>query len=87
MTIRRLSPALALRLTVNAEPWLSCDDCFDLVDEYIEHLLADPNYDHQAMSAHLRGCGACAEEATSLLELSAREAGIDPQQLLARLGS
>ncbi len=87
MTNRKLTPALARRLTVKTEPWLSCDDCFRLVDQYVDRLLADPKYDDPAMSAHLRGCGACAEEATSLIELAAHDAGVDPEPLVSRFGS
>jgi hypothetical protein len=87
MTSRRLTPALARQLLIDATPWLSCDDCFALVDEYLERLLADPNYRYPAMSAHLRGCRACAEEASSLLELVARDAGIDPRPLLHRIST
>jgi hypothetical protein len=87
MTDHRLTPALARQLTMDTEPWLSCDDCFTLVDEYLEQLIADPDYRDPPMSAHLRGCGACAEEASSLLELVARDAGIDPAPLLHRIST
>lgn len=86
MTERRLTPELVRRFTVDAEPWLSCDDCFARVDEYVDGLLADPEYDLPAMSAHLRGCGACAEEAAALVDLAARDAGVDPETALTRLG-
>jgi hypothetical protein len=69
-----LSPQTTQRLTLDTEPFLSCDDCFDLVDSYVEALLADPNHDQPAMRAHLTGCAACAEEARSLLALG-RQAG------------
>ncbi len=86
MNERRLTSDAIGRFTVDAEPWLSCDDCFAHADEYVDRLLADPDYDSPAMTAHLRGCGACAEETATLLELAARDAGLDPQSLLARLG-
>jgi hypothetical protein len=86
MTNRHLFPDSVRRFTLDAEPWLSCDDCFALADEYVDRLLRDPNLESPAMSAHLRGCGACAEETAALLELVAREAGADPQPLLARIG-
>jgi hypothetical protein len=86
MTERRLTPELVLRFTVDSEPWLSCDDCFARVDKYVHRLLADPDYESPAMSAHLRGCGACAEETATLLELAARDADVDPQSVLPRLG-
>jgi hypothetical protein len=67
MTERRTLDASGLaRLTLDARPWLSCDDCFDLMDVYVERRLADPSYDDPAMAAHLAGCSACAEEVDSL---------------------
>jgi hypothetical protein len=78
---------MARRLIIDAEPWLSCDDCFELLDEYVEQLLTDPSYDHPAMRAHLRGCGACAEEALSLLDLVAEENGLDARAARDRLQS
>jgi hypothetical protein len=86
MTARRLAPDTARKFTVDAEPWLSCDDCFAFADQYVDLLLNDPDYEFPAMSAHLRGCGACAEESAALLELAAQDAGVNPQPLLARLG-
>lgn len=53
-------------LTIDTEPWLSCDDCFRLMDEYVEHRLSDPGYVDRAMATHLEACAACAEEAESL---------------------
>jgi hypothetical protein len=58
-------------LTLDTEPWLSCDDCFDLLDEYAERRRADPGYAHPAMDIHLVACPACAEEAESLRDLLA----------------
>jgi hypothetical protein len=80
-----LSPQTTQRLTLDTEPFLSCDDCFDLVDSYVEALLADPNHDQPAMRAHLTGCAACAEEARSLLALVAKQDGLDPAPALRRL--
>ena len=86
MTDRPLTPDLARRFTLDTEPWLSCDDCFALIDEYVDKIVTDPGYADAAMRAHLRGCGACVEEARALLELAARDAGVDPGPLLDRLG-
>jgi hypothetical protein len=80
-----LSPQAAQRLTLDTEPFLSCDDCFDLVDSYVEALLSDPNHDQPAMRTHLAGCAACAEEARSLLCLVAEQGGLDPAPALRRL--
>lgn len=75
---RPLGAAALGRLTLDTEPWLSCDDCFTHVDEYVERLLDGQGDCMPAMSVHLRGCPACAEEAATLLELAAEDVGIDP---------
>jgi hypothetical protein len=77
------------RLTTDPGPWLSCDDCFRLVDRYVEALLTpgtEPTAtDLAAMPAHLSGCSACSEEAATLLLLAASDAGVDPAGPLHRL--
>ena len=83
-------PTEALRrLTTDPGPWLSCDDCFRLVDRYVEELLeggTEPTHSElAAMPAHLAGCSACSEEATTLLLLTAEDAGVDPATALRRL--
>ncbi|HEY8621801.1 MAG TPA: hypothetical protein VIM01_17190 [Dermatophilaceae bacterium] len=80
-----LSPQAARRLTLDTEPFLSCDDCFDQVDGYVEALLSDPNHDFPAMRTHLAGCAACAEEARSLVLLVAEQDSIDPEPALRAL--
>ena len=80
-----LSPQAARRLTLDTEPYLSCDDCFDLVDRYVEALLSDRGHDTPAMRTHLAGCAACAEEARSLVGLVAEQDGLDPAVALTRL--
>jgi hypothetical protein len=87
-TYRPLGPGLVARLTLDTEPWLSCDDCFRLVDQYVEALLeehAERTPGSVAMAAHLRGCPACAEEATTLLLLAAEDRGVDPGRAVSRL--
>jgi hypothetical protein len=58
-------------LTKNTEPWLSCDDCFERLDEYVERRRSDPGHADAAMATHLEACAACAEEAGSLRALLA----------------
>ena len=83
---RRLTLPTARLLTLSTEPWLSCEDCFTLMDVYVEALLADPQTPALAeMRVHLRGCTACAEEAESLLALVAGQDGLDPGPALERL--
>lgn len=61
-----------LRSLLGAEgPELSCDQCFDLLDKYVELELDGRSADEQVpgMRAHLDGCAACDEEHDSLLAL------------------
>jgi hypothetical protein len=55
-----------------AGPEVSCDECFELLDAYVEHVL--PERVVPAMSAHLDGCPACREDYESLRDLLAEEA-------------
>lgn len=59
-------------LLLDTSPYLSCEDCFEQMDGYVEAVLADPQGGDEAMAAHLRGCPACAEEADALTDLVAR---------------
>jgi anti-sigma factor RsiW len=62
-------------LTLDTEPYLSCVECFDRMDAYVEALLANPDHDDKRMRVHLDACPACAEEAASLLLLVAEDDG------------
>jgi hypothetical protein len=73
-TTRRLSRRTIADLLADTDPYLSCDDCFARLDEYVERRIDDPAYDDPAMRAHLTGCGACAEEAETLSELLSADA-------------
>ena len=72
---RGLTAEAITSLLTDTSPYLSCDDCFARIDEYVERRSADPQYDDPAMKAHLAGCGACAEEADTLQELLSDDAG------------
>jgi len=54
---------------------VSCDECFELLDEYVELELegADADARIPGMRNHLDGCGACREEHESLRALVAGE--------------
>ena len=80
-----MSPAAIARLTVNTEPWMSCDDCFDHVDIAVEGLLGSSVPLTPEFRAHLRGCAACREEAQSLAALVADQYGMPEAEGLARL--
>jgi hypothetical protein len=56
-------------LLADTEPYLSCDDCFQRMDQYVERRVAEPAHLDVRMSTHLAGCGVCAEEARALEEL------------------
>jgi hypothetical protein len=79
-----LTPEAAARLTLDTEPYLSCDDCFDQVDANVERLLAGTDTFPAPFGAHLIGCSACREEAASLAELAAKTAGVDPEAVHRR---
>ena len=89
MTDRPLTTDALRMLTTDPGPWLSCDDCFRLVDRYVEALLTGTTEplasDLEAMPAHLSGCSACRDEATTLLLLAATDTGVDPGQALRRV--
>lgn len=52
---------------------LTCEECFDVLDVYVEAELAGDDADLlvPGMHAHLQGCPACAEEHDSLRALAA----------------
>ena len=80
-----LAPHVVSQLIVDTDPWLSCDDCFRDVDEYAELVLAGATDRMPAMTVHLGGCPACAEEAETVVLLAAEDAGIDAAVALDRL--
>ena len=68
---------LLLRRLLGAEgPELTCEQCFELLDAYVELELAGSLADEQVpgMRTHLDGCSACNEEHDSLLALLRRDA-------------
>ena len=65
----RISGDLVLaRLLGAADRELTCEQCFAELDRYVELKLAGTDADRAVpgMSAHLRGCSACAEDHDSL---------------------
>jgi anti-sigma factor RsiW len=61
------------RLLGPAEPEVSCEECFELLDQYVDLELAGEDADARlpGMRAHLQGCPACHEDHESLRELVA----------------
>lgn len=64
---------LIARLLGPAEPEVSCERCFALLDQYVDLELAGEDADARlpGMRAHLEGCPACHEDHESLRELVA----------------
>ncbi|GMA18643.1 hypothetical protein [Arsenicicoccus piscis] len=73
-----LSPQVQDRLLLRTEPWLSCEDCFELMDGFAEVLARDGQAGRAgvdlAMELHLRGCPGCFEEVESLVALLREDA-------------
>jgi hypothetical protein len=59
------------RLLGPAEPELTCEECFEELDRYVELELGDEPADTviRGMRAHLEGCPACHEDHQSLRSL------------------
>jgi anti-sigma factor RsiW len=59
---------LIARLLGPAGPEVSCEQCFELLDQYVDLELAgdDPDARLPGMRNHLQGCPACAEDHDSL---------------------
>jgi hypothetical protein len=60
-----------MRLLGPAEPELSCEDCFEELDRYVDLEVAgeDAGEAVPGMAAHLVGCPACREDHESLRAL------------------
>jgi hypothetical protein len=58
-------------------PEVSCEECFERLDEYVELELAGDDAEARVpgMRAHLGGCPACREDHESLRELLAQDSG------------
>ena len=63
------------RILGPAGPELTCDECFEMLDQYVEAELEgrDAESSVPGMSAHLQGCPACHEDYESLLALVSSE--------------
>jgi hypothetical protein len=57
------------------EPYLSCDDCFEQLDRYVELELAGADADAEMplVKGHLTGCPACRDDHDALLEFARAE--------------
>lgn len=66
---------LLRRLLGPAAPEISCDDCFEQLDRYVELELRGADADRLivGMRAHLEGCQACREEHLTVRALAQAE--------------
>lgn len=69
------SQRLIAALLGPGEPELTCERCFDQLDQYVDVQLAGHDADIvvPGMRAHLVGCPACLEDHASLLAYAAAE--------------
>jgi predicted anti-sigma-YlaC factor YlaD len=60
--------SIMTRLLGPSGPEVSCEQCFEQLDEYVELELAGADADRQlpGLSEHLQGCPACREDHESL---------------------
>jgi hypothetical protein len=60
---------------------LTCEQCFEELDHYVELVVAGEQADERipGMHAHLEGCPACAEDFRSLRDLVTQQ-GIDAER-------
>jgi hypothetical protein len=68
---------LLSRLLGPGTPELTCEECFELLDRYVELELAgqDANSAVPGMRAHLEGCPACHEDHDTLAAFVGSEPG------------
>ena len=66
-----MSDPLLARLLGPAGPEVTCEECFERLDEYVDLEIAgaDPDAAIPGMRAHLDGCPACREDHESLRAL------------------
>jgi hypothetical protein len=71
------SADLLARLLGPAGEELTCEECFELLDRYVEleHSGREANVAVPGMGSHLEGCPACREERDSLAALLGSEFG------------
>jgi hypothetical protein len=69
--------SLRTRLLGPDEPEVTCDVCFELLDQYVDLEVRGADADAQlpGMRGHLQGCPACHEDHESLLAFVSREHG------------
>jgi hypothetical protein len=75
-----MSDDLLSRLLGPARPEVTCEDCFEHLDRYVELEAAGADADTMVpgMAGHLEGCPACREDHDSLLALVTDGPGRSP---------
>ena len=70
---------LRTRLLGPDEPEVTCEECFELLDQYVDLEVANEDADGRlpGMRGHLMGCPACREDHESLLAFVRRPAVAD----------
>ena len=63
----------AARFVMDGGLWMSCDECFEHLDEYVEMSAVDDTAWLPAMTSHLATCQVCRDEVESLLVLIAAD--------------
>ena len=73
MTTEHRHEELLARLLGPEGPEVSCEECFELLDQYVDVELTGADADARlpGMREHLQGCGACREDHESLRALVA----------------
>ena len=68
MSAEHFNRELIARLLGPAAPEVSCEDCFALLDQYVDLQLAGHDADARlpGMREHLEGCPACHEDHATL---------------------
>lgn len=82
-----LGPNQIEQLTVDSDPWLSCDDCFEQVDRMIEIAMQRSVSLPEPFQVHLTSCAVCHEEARSLAALIAPDFALSADDAIAHLDS
>jgi hypothetical protein len=73
------TPDLIARLLGPAGPEVTCEECFELLDQYVDLEIAGEDADARlpGMRAHFEGCPACREDHESLRDLMILESSGD----------
>ena len=79
---RTMKRRLLAALLGPAEPELTCEQCFEQIDRYVDLELGGADADRAVpgMRAHLAGCPACLEDHASLVAFVSADAPARPPE-------